>query len=164
MLLLLIGLFVAGSHAITEEDIVVQYINVSMELVAAMNGTGADEAELHELAKDIVYHGENQREILKLYNTYMKDKNDTIKEAFTNNYANEKYIESVLEQEVPKTGSAQDLIAAVEEEVAKDIGEKKAKEVVELGIKQLRLLDKHHVGWLEKASKLFFSLIKHDEN
>ncbi|KAK6045153.1 hypothetical protein COOONC_17342 [Cooperia oncophora] len=138
-----------------------------------------------QLAKGVVYLGDNQKELFELYDTYLEDKNDIIKAAF-NNYTGKKRVdyvtermhkvlgyyltkdqikrmEGVLEQEDGKTKSTQDLIAAVEKEVAKDIGEKKAKTAVENAMKELRLLGKHHVGFLEKANKHFFSLIRHDE-
>lgn len=44
-----------------------------------------------QLAKDIVFHGDNQLEVQKLYDSYLENKSDTIKEAFINNYMHEKY-------------------------------------------------------------------------
>ncbi|XGW11956.1 hypothetical protein V3C99_012988 [Haemonchus contortus] len=187
MLLLLIGLLAVFGHVAGGEDITEQYIVTSMELIQAMQGTDADEAELHQLAKDIVYHGNDRYKVWKLYDAYMEGKSDDIKEAFTENYVNVKQlefmkkrlksilgyyltrdqierVEKTLEKEVAKKKSYQDLIAAVETAVAKDIGKEKAQRAVEKTIRDLRLLEKQNVGWLEKASKLFFSLIKHDEH
>ncbi|KHJ89031.1 hypothetical protein OESDEN_11159 [Oesophagostomum dentatum] len=158
-----------------------------MELVEAMKGTGADEGELHQLAKDMVLYADDQAKVQKLYDDYLENKTDDIKNAFLNNYMNEKRTEHVknrvatllgyyltkeqirkvrlvLEREVSKGSTQEQLIAAVKDEVAKEIGEKKAEIAVDRAIKDLRILGKRYVGWLEKAEKMFFSLIKHDEH
>ncbi|KAJ1373241.1 hypothetical protein KIN20_035601 [Parelaphostrongylus tenuis] len=145
-------LLVFQSVHLRAEDITALYLETSMELIAAMNGTGADEGELHQLAKDIVYYGEDQQRVQDRYDAYL--------------------VKYILERETERADtSSDDLLEALKVELAKvlvsrhnDIGMKKAESAVEMVIKQLRLVDKRHVGWFKKANKLFFSLIKHDEH
>ncbi|EYB96553.1 hypothetical protein Y032_0149g2704 [Ancylostoma ceylanicum] len=169
------------------EDITAQYIDLSMELTTAMKGTGADEAELHQLAKDVVYHGDDQGKVQKLYDAYMQNKSEEIKEAFVKNFLHDKRIEyvkdriskvlgyyltkeqiknvrMVLEREAEKGSTQDEIIADMKKELMKEISERKAERALERVIKDLRILGKRYVGWMEKAEKFFFTLIKHDEH
>ncbi|RCN43695.1 hypothetical protein ANCCAN_10339 [Ancylostoma caninum] len=169
------------------EDIMGQYIEISMELTTAMKGTGADEAELHQLAKDIVYHGDDQGKVQKLYDAYLQNKSEEIKEAFIKNYMHDKRVEylknrvgkvlgyyltkeqiknvrMVLEREVEKGSTQEEIIAEMKKELMKEISEQKAERAIERVIKDLKILGKRYVGWMEKAEKFFVTLIKHDEH
>ncbi|VDM78300.1 unnamed protein product [Strongylus vulgaris] len=152
-----------------------------------MNGTGADEVELHQLAKEIIMYGDDEAKVQRLYDEFLENKSDEYKDAFMKNFLHEKrlnYVKErvgkllgyyltkeqirkvrlVLEQEAEKGSSQEDVIAAVKKEVAKEIGERKAEKAVNRVIKDLRILGKRYVGWIEKAEKLFYSMVKHDEH
>ncbi|KAK6732173.1 hypothetical protein RB195_016510 [Necator americanus] len=187
---LILAVFLLWGNILTHaepEDITARYIEISMELTTAMKGTGADEDELHNLAKDIVYYGDDQWKVQNLYDAYLENKTSEIKDAFINNYMHEKRtaylkervskvlgyyltkeqirkIRVTLDKELEKGSTREESLAEMKKEVAMEIGESKAERAVERAIKDLRILSKRHVGWFEKAEKFFYTLIKHDEH
>ncbi|CAJ0607964.1 unnamed protein product [Cylicocyclus nassatus] len=146
-----------------DADYVGQYIDISMAMTIAMKDTGASEEELHQLAKQVVLYGYDSGKVQQLYDDYLENKTEEIKDAFIKNYLHDKRIEYVkervgkvlgyyltkeqirkvrlvLEQEAGKGSSQEEVIAAVKKEVAKEVGERKAEKAVENTIKDLRIL------------------------
>ncbi|VDM58992.1 unnamed protein product [Angiostrongylus costaricensis] len=132
------------------EDITFLYLEISMELIEAMKDTDADEGELHQagismiLAKNIVYYGEDQQELQKLYDVYLLNKSDIVKNAFIDNYVHKKRLEyvrervdrnlayflthdqinkvkNVVEEKFEAATSSENLIHAVKDELAKQL-------------------------------------------
>ena len=45
-----------------------------------------------QLAKDVVLYGNDQAKVQKLYDAYLENKTDEIKDAFISKYMHEKYV------------------------------------------------------------------------
>uniref|UniRef100_A0A1I7XUA1 DUF148 domain-containing protein n=1 Tax=Heterorhabditis bacteriophora TaxID=37862 RepID=A0A1I7XUA1_HETBA len=110
---------IAISFADIGDDILAQYIELSMELTKSLNGTEANEDELHQ-------------------------------------------IRIILERESTTGASQKEIITAVKNELAKEIGPTKADKAVDLVMKDLKIFEKKNKGWVEKTEKLFTHLITHD--
>ncbi|PAV62182.1 hypothetical protein WR25_16985 [Diploscapter pachys] len=173
-----------ASDALTEK-----YINLSMEFIVAMKSTDVPEQELHQLAQRVLTYENDVHRVHEIYDNFLSNKSEEVKQVFIKNYLHDKKLEYVTErlnkllgyyltkdqiQRIRNTLHEQydsgvdkeQMVVALRKELEKDMSEKKSEKTINMLLKDLKLLNKRQAGTMRLilCLALFFAVNAEDTN
>ncbi|CAI2345560.1 unnamed protein product [Caenorhabditis sp. 36 PRJEB53466] len=163
-----------------------KYIELSMNWTMLFKDTSLEEAQLHQLAKDVISNEKDEDKVQKVLDKFMEGLPEMQKREFGALYFDKvkldyitrkvhrvlgfyltryqiQRLRNVLEQKFEEGAARPQLVEAMVEELTKDVSREKAVKAIERTMKDLRIFGRKNPGWIEQVEKMFNHVIVHDE-